>query len=230
MCRLLPLDRPRFVTTSGLGRDSVREPCVTPADHRLLGRDAQYDARVRTGRAASRAPPGGHRPRELPGTAMRVTATADAAEFIRAHGAQLFVACRAPVGAADPSRPRGFGEPSPLGARFPPGRGSGLPALPAPRARDTARRTARRASRPPSSAHRGILGRARLHCPVSGAGQRREATPPRPGPCLPAGAWTARRRPGAGTGGRVSRQQPRGAPTADQPGVPIANENRSCPT
>lgn len=63
----------------------------------------------------------------------------------------------------------------------------------------TARRTARRASRPPSSAHRGILGRARLHCPVSGAGgagQRREATPPRPGPCLPAGAWTARRRPG----------------------------------
>ena len=31
---------------------------------------------------------------------------------------------------------------------------------------------------------------------AGGAGQRREATPPRPGPCLPAGAWTARRRPG----------------------------------
>jgi hypothetical protein len=42
---------------------------------------------------------------------------------------------------------------------------------------------------------------------AGGAGQRREATPPRPGPCLPAGAWTARRCPG-----RQYRR--RGEPTA----------------
>src|SRR5215472_9996672 len=126
---------------------------------------------------------------------MRVTATADAAQFIRTRGGQLFVwpaehrSARLTLAFLQASV-----DPPPRALDFRRVEAGDFLLFMHPRAQDPPRRTACRASRPPSSAHRGVLGRARLHRPLSGVGevgQRGEAESSATGSCFPAGACTS---------------------------------------